>query len=422
MASVTSKLELLASLEGHTDRVWDAAVHPSRDLIATCSGDKSVRLWAPRRGTGGGDPCAAEWVCTGVVEDFTQRTVRRVAWSPDGRFLACASFDAMTTVWALTPGGDMEMVATLEGHENEVKGVAWSPSGELLATCSRDKSVWLWEYDDEDAEFECAAVLHGHSQDVKAVAWHPSRELLFSASYDDSVKAWGESPDEGDWVCTDTLTGHGSTVWDVAFSPDGSRVASVSDDLTMIIWAGAEPAPAHAASGVIDALAWRKEAVVGGYHTRTIYSVSWSAALPPTAAAAEAASEGCAAAAANSSSSGGGGRTFIASCGADDSIRLFTLVEGADGGSAPASAAAGAAAADASPPPRATGGGRWVQTLALEAAHGLDVNCVAWHPRHPALLISCADDGLVRLWRHSYTEEAGGGGSDVAAAAAPAAE
>lgn len=345
-------------------------------------------------------------MCTGVMEDFTQRTVRSCAWSPDGRFLACASFDAMTTVWALTPSGDMEMVATLEGHENEVKGVAWSPSGDLLATCSRDKSVWLWEYDEEDGEFECAAVLHGHSQDVKAVAWHPARELLFSASYDDTVRAWGESPDEADWVCTQTLTGHSSTVWALAFEPSGDRFATVSDDRNMIVWRAAEPTAADAAQGVIDGLVWRREATIVGSHGRTTYSVSWSRPLPAQGAANASAS--------NSDSVGGdgatdltstAGRSFIASCGADDSIRIFTERPAGDQGASVGSDATGADGGSASNSTGSSGSSAWMETACVEKAHTFDVNCVLWHPRDPSLLISCGDDCAVRLWRHSFSPQ-----------------
>jgi cytosolic iron-sulfur protein assembly protein CIAO1 len=48
-----------------------------------------------------------------VLEDTHNRTVRSCAWSPDGRLLATASFDATTAVWEYN-GGDFECVATLE--------------------------------------------------------------------------------------------------------------------------------------------------------------------------------------------------------------------------------------------------------------------------------------------------------------------
>jgi WD40 repeat protein len=71
-------LTLEATLSGHTDRVWSVAWEPQGRTLATCSSDKTVRLWAPSRAAGGA------WVTVAELEGVHTRTVRQVAWSPCG--------------------------------------------------------------------------------------------------------------------------------------------------------------------------------------------------------------------------------------------------------------------------------------------------------------------------------------------------
>lgn len=165
-------------LYGHADRVWHAAWSPSGETLATCSGDKTIRVWL--------NACSS-WSCVAILADVATRTIRCCEWSPCGRYLAAASFDATTVIWSCrTLSGTTKLDRTswssraiLEGHENEVKSVAWNAAGSLLATCSRDKSVWIWEICDDNGP-ECISVLHGHTHDVKFVIWHPAEDILAS--------------------------------------------------------------------------------------------------------------------------------------------------------------------------------------------------------------------------------------------------
>ncbi|KAJ0412497.1 hypothetical protein ATCC90586_006864 [Pythium insidiosum] len=258
-------LQELGVLYGHLERVWHVSWRADGKMLASCSGDKTIRLWAPPAKAGGG-----AWECVAILEDAQGRTIRACEWSPNGRFIASVSFDATTVIWE-KQGDTYEVISSLEGHESEVKSVAWSPSGAYIATCSRDKSVWIWEAD-PDTDFECISVLHGHTQDVKFVRWHPTEDVLFSASYDDTIRIWAENDD--DWYCKETLSGHASTVWGLAVDPEGSRIASVSDDKTMIIWQrSATSGDVHADGSPME---WKRAATLSGYHERTIFSADWS--------------------------------------------------------------------------------------------------------------------------------------------------
>jgi hypothetical protein len=199
-----AQLQLIADLPGHAEPAWQVAFNPTRNLLASCSTDKTFRLYSyalPKSDSGdisieAGDQTTQAAYLTGLpkVDDAKpvfnlvgvtktehKRTIRSIAWAPSGRTLATGSFDSTVGVWeeidpedddssessevqdeamdldddegqgARRAGGrkekfgEWECVTALEGHESECKSVGFSSDGGLLASCSRDKSVWVWE-------------------------------------------------------------------------------------------------------------------------------------------------------------------------------------------------------------------------------------------------------------------------------------
>jgi len=205
--------KLLHIPEAHTAWVWSVAFSPDGSILASGSGDETVRLWRVSDG---------ELLRTLKGHEAW---VRSVAFSPDGSILASGSADYTIRLWRVSDG---ELLRTLKGHTSVVESVAFSPDGSLLASGSWDETVRLWRVSDG----ELLHTLKGHTWDVSSVAFSPDGSILASGSDDKTVRLWRVS----DGKLLRTLKGHKKYVSSVAFSPDGSILASGAGDNTVRLW------------------------------------------------------------------------------------------------------------------------------------------------------------------------------------------
>lgn len=195
-------------------QIYALALSADESLLATATTDGLLWLFNP-----------SSLESRGTFQAEQVGPVKGLAFSPDGRWVAVASWHRTILIWEVTTG---RMVHTLEGHADAVVGVAFSPDGKRLASASFDHTVRIWD----TRSGELLHTLHGHQSRVFGVAYRPDGKQVASASNDGTIRLW--NADTG--ASLGTLQGHASGVLGVAFSPDSRQLASAGNDWTVKLW------------------------------------------------------------------------------------------------------------------------------------------------------------------------------------------
>lgn len=209
------RLELIASPPAHAEPAWAVAFNPKRNILASCSTDKTIRLYSFNL------PATSHLASHSHAHTHTGQ-----ACSHDHDHTT----PSLPSSTSPKPTVHFQQSLTTE-HKRTVRSISWSPTGLTLASGSFDSTVGLWAEVDPDAEEEREGegvfkpTSNGGGVDV---------DMDVDRDDDDDDEAGGKEPKE--WECVTTLEGHESECKAVAWSSDGALLASCSRDKSVWVW------------------------------------------------------------------------------------------------------------------------------------------------------------------------------------------
>ncbi|XP_044470937.1 WD repeat-containing protein VIP3 [Mangifera indica] len=224
----------IATLEAPPSEVWQMQFDPKGTTLAVAGGGSaSIKLWD-----------TATWKLSATLsiprpegpkpsdKSSSKKFVLSVAWSPDGRRLACGSMDGTISVFDVARS---KFLHHLEGHFMPVRSLVYSPSDpRVLFSASDDAHVHM--YDAEGKSL--VGAMSGHASWVLSVDASPDGAAIATGSSDRTVRLWDLSMR----AAVQTMSNHTDQVWGVSFRPLGGtgvragRLASVSDDKSISLY------------------------------------------------------------------------------------------------------------------------------------------------------------------------------------------
>ncbi|MCD2145429.1 nSTAND1 domain-containing NTPase [Gordonia paraffinivorans] len=215
----------LATLTGFGNYVTSAGFHPTLPLLAASSGDGSVRVWDVSERT---RPQLRTTVTPG------RGTVYMARFSADGRTLAASSDDGSITVFAVGPDGTLRQTAELRGHGAAARTLSFSPDGRLLASGGDDRTVRLWTTGEQPVPV--GEPLTGFPSITHAVSFGPDSRSLAVTGDSPNAQLWDVSDPRAPRPLSTSLPNATAGSWSIGFDATGSQIASARADGMVRVW------------------------------------------------------------------------------------------------------------------------------------------------------------------------------------------
>lgn len=132
----TKTFEVLRELKGHKNSVFASNYHPSGKYLVSGSRDAQLMVW---------DTNASYALRESISAHLY--TINDVTFRRDGKYFATCSMDKSVKLWDAL---NFKLKKVIDkhrhaGHGNSVNKLIWMSYRDLLVTCSDDRTISIWE-------------------------------------------------------------------------------------------------------------------------------------------------------------------------------------------------------------------------------------------------------------------------------------
>lgn len=166
-------------LRGHESEVFICAWNPSRDLLASGSGDSTARIWdMSDNSTSPNQLVLRHCIQKGGTEVPSNKDVTSLDWNFDGSLLATGSYDGYARIWTT----DGQIASTLGQHKGPIFALKWNKRGNYILSAGVDKTTIIWEA----STGKCTQQFGFHSAPALDVDWQTNNSFA-SCSTDQCI-------------------------------------------------------------------------------------------------------------------------------------------------------------------------------------------------------------------------------------------
>jgi len=207
----TDRLSKEHVFKGHGDSVDQLCWHPTKpDMLATASGDKTVRVWDARSNKA-------------VTTVTTKGENINITWSPDGHTIAVGNKeDLVTFIDSRT-----YKVKAERQFKFEVNEISWNMANDLFFLTNGQGCIEILTW----PELEVQHVLQAHPGNCICIEFSRCGRYFATGSADALVSVW----DANELACIKTFSRLEWPVRTISFSHDGALLASASEDMRIDI-------------------------------------------------------------------------------------------------------------------------------------------------------------------------------------------